>query len=343
MTCEIGTDIPTAAALLRSGQLVAFGTETVYGLGANALDATAVARIFTAKQRPEFDPLIVHLAHPQRLDEFVQLSELHCEAEARQLMADFWPGPLTLVLPKRDVIPDLVTSGLPTVAVRVPAHPQARDLIAAAGVPVAAPSANLFGRISPTTAEHVADQLGERIDYILDGGACSVGVESTVVDMTGEQPRVLRQGGVTVESLSQSLGRQIEVFKPDEEAANADSAEMPSPGMLSQHYAPVTRLVIIDNDSPEQVQQFAGREHAIGWLSLSAADLPAVAQRIRTETPKRVEILSTDGNLTTAAANFFAALRRLDAGGLELIVATPFPEQDLGRALNDRLRRAATQ
>ncbi|MEM1060824.1 MAG: L-threonylcarbamoyladenylate synthase, partial [Planctomycetota bacterium] len=195
---EIGTDVDRAAALLRAGKLVAFGTETVYGLGANALDADAVAGVFAAKGRPSFDPLIVHIADPDDIDRVAASRP----AVADRLIAEFWPGPLTLVLPKRPEIPDLVTSGLDTVAVRRPGSRMARTLIRAAGVPVAAPSANPFGGVSPTTAVHVRDGLDGRLDYILDTGPCDVGVESTVLAFDGDTPVLLRPGGVSREAIA---------------------------------------------------------------------------------------------------------------------------------------------
>ncbi|MGC1274100.1 MAG: L-threonylcarbamoyladenylate synthase [Planctomycetaceae bacterium] len=314
MAAATGTDVSLAGRLLREGGLVAFGTETVYGLGANALDALAVARVFEAKNRPHFDPLIVHLADRGRVGDVAATFP----PIASQLADAFWPGPLTLVLPKRSVVPDLVTSGRSTVAVRVPAPETTRSLLAEAGVPVAAPSANPFGRISPTTAAHVAEQLGDEVDYIFDCGPCAVGIESTVVDLTGSVPILLRPGGVTLESLQEAVGRV-------EQLTNASDGPQRAPGMLSRHYSPRTRLVIAQDPAP-----VTGR-----------AGLLAFHPDVSTTGFDRVEVLSITGDLAEAAVNFFAALRRLDAANLDLIVATPFPEVGLGRALNDRLRRAA--
>lgn len=320
MTCPLSPDIAEAARLLRAGGLVAFPTETVYGLGASAVEPRAVARIFEAKGRPHFDPLIVHIAEPEQLGEVAA----EIPEAALQLTERFWPGPLTLVLPKTPTIPDLVTSGLDTVAVRIPDHPVALELLRQAGVPVAAPSANRFGRLSPTSAEHVADQLADRIDFILDGGPCRVGVESTVIEL-GAPPRLLRPGGLPVEDIESVIG-------PAAIAADSERAEVrapTSPGMLPQHYAPSTPLVVVDD---VHSIRFDG---CGGLLTFQAsADFSRFAA---------VEILSPAGDLTEAATNFFAALRRLDRGNLELIVATRFPEHGLGRALNDRLRRAAHQ
>jgi L-threonylcarbamoyladenylate synthase len=316
MPCPIGDDVSLAARLLREGGLVAFGTETVYGLGANALDARAVARVFEAKGRPRFDPLIVHVADRDRAGAIAA----EFPAVADRLAEAFWPGPLTLVVPKRDSVPDLVTAGRPSVGVRVPAPERTRRLLSEAGVPVAAPSANPFGRISPTTAAHVAEQLGDAVDYILDCGPCQVGVESTVVDVTGDVPLLLRPGGVTLGQLEAVVGRVIRVTE-------AEDGPQRAPGMLSRHYSPRTPLVVAGQPAPS-----GGRE---GLMTFRPAASP--------ERFARVEVLSETGDLAEAAANLFAAMRRLDAAGLDRIVATPFPEAGLGRALNDRLRRAAAK
>ncbi|WP_437192171.1 L-threonylcarbamoyladenylate synthase [Planctomicrobium sp. SH527] len=322
MTAQLTTDVQLAAELLRAGKLVAFATETVYGLGGNALDPSAVAKIFQAKQRPTFDPLIVHLASANDLS---QVSR-DVPDVAYRLIDRFWPGPLTLVLPKQACVPDLVTSGLPSVAVRVPRHPLAQELIRLAGVPIAAPSANPFGRISPTTAQHVLDLLGEDIDAVLDGGPCQVGVESTVLQCLPDNTvRLLRPGGLTLEEIEAAIGpiagRATTVL--DQHAPQA------SPGLLAQHYAPRTPLMIVNRweDVP------AGKE--VGVLSLGP--MPTASQYGVAET------LSATGELTEATANFFSALRRLDASGVQLILAQRFPDVGLGRALNDRLQRASSR
>jgi L-threonylcarbamoyladenylate synthase len=322
--CPITTDVELAANTLRQGRLVAFGTETVYGLGANALDAKAVARVFDAKNRPHFDPLIVHIADPKWLPELVaEVSSL-----AEKLMEAFWPGPLTLVLPKTDRVPDLVTSGLPSVAVRMPSHPQARELLFKVDLPIAAPSANPFGQLSPTTAEHVAATLGERIDLILDGGPCDVGVESTVLLVTENPPRLLRHGGVTQEQIEEIIGR-VELAPGPTENSESASESVPSPGMLPQHYAPRTPLALAGDVDLASLVRTGKRLGAVSLLGVDEAS-HFVQQ----------EILAPNGDLTTAAADFFAALRRLDSGELDQIVAWPFPDKGLGRALNDRLKRA---
>jgi L-threonylcarbamoyladenylate synthase len=318
MTATVGTDIDHAASLLTGGGLVAFATETVYGLGANAYDPRAVARIFEAKERPEFDPLIVHLGDVRWLSDVVAA----VPTIAQRLIDAFWPGPLTLVLPKTDRIPDLVTAGLPTVGVRIPAPAATLELLRRANVPVAAPSANLFGHVSPTTAQHVAEQLGQRVDYILDGGPCTVGVESTILDLSGGQPTLLRPGGLPVEAIEAEIG-PIRIASA---TADEDGPQL-SPGRLLRHYATRTPLVITDNADPPP------KAERVGLLTLGpdfdAGDYAAV------------EVLSPRGDLAEAATNLFVAMRRLDAQSLDLIVARRVPETGLGRAINDRLRRAA--
>ncbi len=313
MKASIGTDLGRAAAHLRAGELVAIPTETVYGLAANALDAAASLRIFEAKERPAFDPLIVHVhSREQALG--------LCEpppAEALVLMDAFWPGPLTLVLRKRARIPDVVTSGLDTVALRQPAHPLAAKLLKSLDFPLAAPSANLFGRTSPTTAAHVAEQLETGVAYILDGGACSVGVESTILGWEAGQCVLYRPGGAPIEAIEELVGR----------VSPAQCRILPAaPGMLAAHYAPRTPLELGELD--ELLAQHAHERVAV--LAFERAR-PAFASRV----------LSRSGDLAEAARNLFAALRELDASGAQRILAEPAPETGLGRAINDRLRRAA--
>jgi L-threonylcarbamoyladenylate synthase len=300
---------------------VAFPTETVYGLGASAFDPRAVARVFEAKARPSFDPLIVHVA---RAGEVARLARVALREGARvALLAErFWPGPLTLVLPRQATVPDLVTAGLDTVGVRVPDHAAARALIDAAGTPLAAPSANPFGYVSPTRAEHVLAQLGERVDLVLDGGPCRVGLESTILSLLSERPIILRPGGVTREELEEVLGGPIETAGP---------VQLPlAPGQLVRHYATRTPLRILDAPAgmapaaPLRVGLLAARSQGPGGYSA-------------------VEVLAGDGRPATAAANLFAALRRLDALGLDLLLAEPWPEDGLGRAIMDRLRRCAAR
>lgn len=319
MTCPVGVDVAYAARLLREGKLVSFATETVYGLGANVLDVNAVARVFAVKKRPHLDPLIVHIADRSWLPRLVSA----WPENAERLANHFWPGPLTLVLPKTELVPDLVTSGLPSVAVRMPSHPLALELLRLADVPVAAPSANPFGQLSPTRAEHVVERLGDQIDYVLDGGPCSVGVESTVLLLEPDRAVLLRPGGVSLEEIESAIGR---VTLPTRETMSDDEAA-PSPGMLPLHYAPRTPLDVV-----EDLSQVTASERC-GLLTLQSH---LAAARFAA-----VEVLSSGGDLTEAAVNFFAALRRLDATRVERIIATPFPNHGLGRALNDRLMRAA--
>jgi L-threonylcarbamoyladenylate synthase len=301
--------------LLRQGGIVAFPTETVYGLGANAFDGQAVAKVFEVKRRPRFDPLIVHIASRE------QLQEIAAEVPegAAALAERFWPGPLTLVLPKVPAVPDIVTSGLPTVAVRVPAHQLARFLLLEAGVPVAGPSANLFGRVSPTTAAHVSDLLGGGVDAVIDGGQCAIGVESTIVSFVDGRPLLLRPGGLPREEVEAVVG-PVDVA---ERAADRPHA----PGMLARHYEPATPLVVLRDGAQLPIGC------RFGLLRLSPDDDASGASA--------VETLSRRGDLREAATNLFAAVRRLDALGLDRIVARPLPDSGLGVAIMDRLSRAS--
>lgn len=310
------TEIARAAAMLRAGGVVAFPTETVYGLGASAFDERAVARVFEIKGRPRFDPLIVHVSDLEAAEALAA----EMPALAARLARRHWPGPLTLVLPKRPAVPDLVTGGLPTVAMRCPRHPVALELLRELGGPIAAPSANRFGGLSPTTAEAAAEQLGDGPDLILDGGPCAVGVESTIVAFEPEGPTLLRPGGLPLEEIEAEIG-------PVRIAPATDERPL-APGRLARHYAPRTPLRLIAEEPPND--RIAARS---GLLTLRA---PADAARYAA-----VETLSAAGDLREAAAKLFAALRRLDAMGLEIIFAELLPEEGLGRAINDRLRRAA--
>ena len=310
--------IDEAAAILQRGGLVAFPTETVYGLGADACDPIAVARIFEVKQRPRIDPIIIHVADPDS----ARLYGCIPEKTAAGLMRRFWPGPLTLVVPKTDLVPRIVTAGLDTVAIRIPAHPVALALIRTSGRALAAPSANLFGCISPTEARHVAGQLSGRIDLILDGGRCAVGVESTVLSLVGKCPRILRSGGVPPEALREVLG-ELEWSTGPQELPEA-------PGQLTRHYATHTPMQVLDDDD-ERAELRPGER--VGLLALVAPHHP--------ERYAAVEVLSQTGDLREAAANMFAALHRLDSLHLDRLEAHPVPEQGLGIAIMDRLRRCA--
>ncbi len=303
--------VDAAAARLAAGGLVAFPTETVYGLGALAGDPAAVARVFAAKDRPAFNPLIAHVPDAEAAGRLVDLPP-----EGARLAAAFWPGPLTLVAPRRPGgdLCDLCAAGLGTAAVRVPAHPLARALLAAAGRPVAAPSANRSGLLSPTTAAHVLEGLGDAIDGVLDGGPCAVGVESTIIGWEDGAPVLLRPGGLPAEALEAALGRAL---RPSRGAGVA------APGMLASHYAPRARL------RPDAAAPAPG-EAWLGFGPGPAAAAPSLN-------------LSPGGDLTEAAANLFAHLRALDAalGGAGAIAVAPIPDRGLGRAIRDRLARAA--
>src|SRR5262249_2568990 len=312
--------VDTAAAALRAGGVVAFPTETVYGLGADALNERAVAQVFAVKNRPRFDPLIIHLPDKGMVPQYAAV----VDGRAGALMERFWPGPLTLVLRKRPLIPDLVTAGLDTVALRVPAHPVALALLRAVGRPIAAPSANPFGYVSPTTAPHVREMLGGAIGLILDGGPCTVGIESTVCALTEADAVVLRPGGVTVEEIEAVIGPVA--------VAAASQADPRSPGTLPRHYSPHVPLTLLAPGGPVPSP---GKGQRVGLLTLTPrAEVAGYAV---------VEALSKDGNLLEAAANLFAALRRLDGFGLERVVIEPVPERGIGRAIVDRLRRAAAR
>jgi L-threonylcarbamoyladenylate synthase len=306
--------VSEAAHAIRRGQLVGMPTETVYGLAADALDAQAVLRIFAAKGRPRFDPLIVHCCDLAMVRRVAVLSP------RAERLAQLWPGPLTLVLPRLAVVPDAVTAGLDTVAVRIPDHPLALELIRASGRPLAAPSANRFGRISPTTAAHVLEQLGDAVACVLDGGPCRIGVESTVL-RPDPSPLVLRPGGLGREALAAHLGEAIALAGRDERAG---ALPREAPGMLASHYAP---------RAPVSVRQPGEAWPAdAACLAFTGHDLPATVH---------AEILSPTGDLAQAAAGLFAALRRLDARQPTRIVAELVPDHGLGEAINDRLRRAA--
>ena len=335
--------LPRAAALLRAGGLVAFPTETVYGLGANALDPIAIARIFEAKGRPTFDPLIVHIA--DRADLSLVLSPTALDDPRVTLLADaLWPGPLTIVAPAATRIPGLVRSGLPTVGVRLPDHELARALIRAAGSPIAAPSANLFGQLSPTTAEHVLEQLDGRIDAVLLGGATRVGVESSVVSLVPSEPaRLLRPGGVSRETIAGLLAPFGPLLDAPLGATSSSDAPAAAPGMSASHYAPRAPLRIIGANASD----LAGLTH-VALLAPDAETLhllrtAAVGIEIVTEAA-----LSESLDPVAAAANLFDALHQLDAAlrgvppGRAAILTTPYPEPGLGLAIADRLRRAAS-
>jgi len=312
---SIGQDITHATALLQSGEIVAIPTETVYGLAANALHPAAIVKIFEAKNRPRFNPLIAHVADWQQAQRLVT----HFPPAAQQLANVFWPGPLTLLLPKAAQVPDLLTAGSPQVAIRVPDHELTRELLTRLDFPLAAPSANPSGYISPTQAAHVAEQLGDKVPYILDGGSTRVGIESTIVGFDAQgKPWIYRLGGLAIEEIEAVVGKTD--FMPKIQ-------DMPdSPGQLKSHYAPQTPLVL----GALQAEDFQGK--TIGALRFTEAlsNIP-ISQQI---------VLSQSGNFAEAAQKLFDAMRELDARGYDLIVAERLPDRQLGRAINDRLERA---
>ncbi len=307
----ISSDLHEAIRLLRAGQLVGIPTETVYGLAANALDPLAVARIFEAKNRPAFDPLIVHVGQRAELPYLVT----SIPDEAQVLMDAFWPGPLTLVLPKSDIIPDIVTSGLPHVALRMPKHPLAQRLLQSLPFPLAAPSANPFGYVSPTTAQHVMDQLASKVSCILDGGPCQVGLESTVIGFAEGRAVILRQGGVSQEDIESAVGRPV--------SSQTSQSRPAAPGQLDSHYAPHRTIQLLEHGGrPTKL--------ALGetWISY----LPK---------PDAFEALAPDGQVATAAHRLFSLLRKIDQQPGGVVWIEKAPESGLGRAVNDRLMRAA--
>lgn len=315
----IGKDILKAGKLLKSGNIVAIPTETVYGLAGNALRDDIVVKIFKAKNRPAFDPLICHTDSIDKIAQFVQ----HIPAEVATLAAAFWPGPLTVLLPKKPSIPSLTTSGLDEVAFRIPNHPLTLALLAALDFPLAAPSANPFGYISPTTAKHVQDQLGADIPYILDGGECAVGIESTIVGFPDGRPTIYRLGGKQIEEIEALIG-PVQI--------NLNQSSNPSaPGMLKSHYAPKKPVEV--GHIPELLEQHRGK--SIGIISF--------VDHYAEVSPGHLRVLSQNGDLNEAARNLFGALRQLDSMPVDIILSETFPDQGLGRAINDRLVRASAR
>jgi L-threonylcarbamoyladenylate synthase len=334
-------EIARAADCLRRGGLVAFPTETVYGLGVNALDRAAVRRLFVAKQRPPTDPLIVHLGSFDSVASLVS----RVPESASVLGARFWPGPLTLVLPRSPRVPDEVTAGLMTVAVRVPVHPVARALISAAAVPVAAPSANLFSRPSPTLASHVAEDLDGRIDLIVDGGPTGIGVESTVLDLTTDTPVILRPGAVTLEMLREVLP---EVRSSPDRGSPGQAREgmpMPSPGMLDKHYSPRAPLTLYEGNTQPVLETLIEAARAAIAAGQSVGVIAAEEDRgglARLASPRlTIRTLGSQFSPEAVASQLYAALRELDTAGVDVILVRGFPDHGIGAAIQDRLRRAA--
>lgn len=322
---RIGHDIELAAELLRKGEVIGLPTETVYGLAGNALSEEAVIRIFAVKQRPYFDPLIVHVSGTESLAQW----STHVSDLMSDLTTAFWPGPLTILLPRKAAIPDLVTSGLDRAGFRCPDHPMALELLRTVEFPLAAPSANPFGYVSPTTAEHVNRQLGEKIPYIVDGGPCRVGLESTIIGMEDEQLVVYRLGGLTLEEIERVTGRgkgrpQLRV--------HASTSNPASPGQLLSHYAPLKKMVLGDPEElAEQVRTSKQR-----FAVLSFGERPVISGC------EHMLALTRSGSTEEAARNLFRCLRELDQLPIDIILAEPAPSTGLGPAINDRLKRASS-
>ncbi len=314
----IDSSVSRAATIIQNGGTVAFPTETVYGLGADALNPKAVVKIFEAKERPFFDPLIVHISSIEQLYDLVE----SVPAKALCLAESFWAGPLTLVLPKSDIVPDIITAGLDTVAIRIPHHPTALELLKKAGCPIAAPSANKFGMTSPTTAEHVKAQLEYDIDLILETDIpCNVGIESTIISFANDEPEILRPGGIAREDIEKCIGP---IFDP----SNADLNKPHAPGMLKQHYAPETPMILFDK---EKSANYA-KNLKIGRVFFG--------ENPTTESFCEVRYLSKTGDLAQAATNLYAIMRDLDKLNLDLIIIDSVPNKGIGVGINDRLKRA---
>ncbi len=318
MKTEIGKDISIAKKFLESGEPVGIPTETVYGLATNALNEDAVLKIFSVKNRPHFDPLIVHVFSIAEIEKYVEA----IPAKAKLLFEKFSPGPVTVLLKKKKLIPDLVTSGLDSVAIRIPNHPLTLELLKQLDFPLAAPSANPFGYISPTTAQHVFAQLQNKIPYILDGSATSVGVESTIVGFENNEAIIYRLGGLEIEEIENVIGKvHVEL---------TESSNPKTPGMLKSHYAPSKNLKIREFENSKMEMQTS----KIGVIGFD--------KYIEGIEKKNQILLSAKGDLNEAAKNLFAAMRSLDESDVEEIVAVKFPDEGLGRAINDRLKRASS-
>ena len=312
---EIGTDIRKAKTLLEKGELVAIPTETVYGLAGNALDSSAVTKIFTVKDRPQFDPLIVHVPDLESVKNYVE----EIPEKAKLLATKFWPGPLTILFNRKSLIPDLVTSGLNTVGIRCPDHSLTRELLKSVSFPLAAPSANPFGYISPTLPAHVNEQLGDKISYILDGGACTVGIESTIVGFENDQTIIYRMGGLSIEAIELAIGKVLPQLH--------SSSNPKAPGQLLTHYAPHKKVIL--GKISDLIKRY---DTTIAGILSFQTDFKSLHQFI----------LSPSGNLEEAAQRMFSGLRMLDKMPIEIILAELVPEVGLGRAINDRLRRASS-
>ncbi|OSZ79212.1 threonylcarbamoyl-AMP synthase [Chitinophagaceae bacterium IBVUCB1] len=327
MVTETGNSIIHAAVLLLKGEIVAIPTETVYGLAANALNEDAVSAVYIAKERPYHNPLIVHLHSIKEIEKYVT----DVPPAAHTLLKAFAPGPLTVLLPKKDIVPDIVTAGLPHVAIRIPAHPIAQALLKAVNLPLAAPSANRFSGISPTSVQHVQKHLDGIIPYILDGGMCDDGIESTVVGFENNTVVIYRQGAITEEQIKTALRDGVRVVHKTKTENNIAAA---APGMLHHHYSPDTPLLLTDNIH-HCIAQYENEGKKIGTIRFDniAKGIPLSKQIV----------LSAKGNMREAARNFYASLHYLDEMGLDVIICEYLPDYGLGKAINDRLKRAAAK
>lgn len=321
----IGTDLQLAISLLKQGNLVAIPTETVYGLAANAFNANAVAKIFEAKNRPSFNPLIIHTDSIKKLEEWGLLIPENMLLLAKH----FSPGPLTYVIPKSNQIPDIVTAGTNAVAVRIPNHNLTLNLLSQLNYPLAAPSANPSGYVSPTTALHVQNQLGETIPYILDGGACNVGLESTIISFLTDTPTILRHGGITIEQIENIIGKVID--KPGEAGDKITTDNPVAPGQLARHYA--TKHTLIHDNPFNHLDKYNAARIAIISFSKKYPNIPDNLQFV----------LSPKGDLAEAAQNLFSTMRLVDELDVDVILAEKFPDNGLGKAINDRLKRASVK
>ena len=327
-----GTDLILAKKLLTEGKLVAIPTETVYGLAANGLDETAVAGIFSAKNRPTFDPLILHVASIEQAQSLcTDWPEM-----ADKLARAFWPGPLTLILPKADHVPDLTTSGQPTVGIRMPNNRLTLELLRTLPFPLAAPSANPFGYVSPTNAQHVADQLGDRIDYILNDGDCSVGIESTIIAIDNGAPKVLRLGGLSLERIAEILG--VPVLEHLNQNSNPQA-----PGQLDQHYSPRCKLIALNTMPTADIDPSVSIIYFSKDKAQRGSDNISSYGSVNISSYGSHYYLSDSGDTNQAASNLFSTLRRLDQDNQKIAYFEWAPNEGLGRAINDRLQRAAFQ
>lgn len=314
---QISADTIKAKEILEREELVAIPTETVYGLAGNIYREKAIKKIFETKKRPLFNPLIVHIDSINKLDEIAT----EIPEKAKKLASAFWPGPLTLVLKKKESIPDLITAGKDTVAVRVPDHLLTLKLLQSLDFPLAAPSANPFGSISPTTAQHVADYFPEDLDMVLDGGSCRNGIESTIIGFENNEAVLYRLGSLSVEDIQSVIGTIV--------VKNKNESDPEAPGMLSRHYAPMTKTILV-TDINDEIQKHPKAKIGVLLFQNSISNHSNICQ----------EVLSFSGDLKEATANLYAAMHRLDKQNLDLIIAEKFPENDLGNSINDRLERA---